>query len=311
MTVRRRLRNTGFVRGVAIISAAVIALGACSFSAELPPPTGNPQIDASISIDGPADDVDGDGVKNTVDNCPSVANAMQFNEDTDATGDECDPCPQLADPADDMDTDGDKVGNGCDPRPTMAGDKLAYWNGFHVPSTALPDRLVMIHGSAARWAVSGGTLIHTRVDEDWGVPAVDVMAPHHTTDTTFQITAAVNNVSTAAAAGAVVDIAADDSLYYDCQARTDFQRREMWLRDPVNGTAGWTALEGTNATTPNDIYRITIHRTATDLPCRTTRLNQTSIDLSNSADAAGNTRAGLFARNVDVRFRYIAVYTSP
>jgi MYXO-CTERM domain-containing protein len=49
-------------------------------------------------------DSDGDGVDDSLDNCPAVANAGQEDADADGLGDACDPCP--ADPTDDFDGDG-------------------------------------------------------------------------------------------------------------------------------------------------------------------------------------------------------------
>jgi hypothetical protein len=75
---------------------------------------------------GPADS-DGDGVNDTADNCPSVANANQANHDGDANGDACDPdddndavadasdnCPRLAN-TNQANHDGDANGDACDP----------------------------------------------------------------------------------------------------------------------------------------------------------------------------------------------------
>ena len=263
-------------------------------------------IDAR-TIDGPADDVDGDGVKNTADNCPGVANMGQFDEDGDLKGDECDPCPHLTGAADD-DGDTDGVGNGCDPRPGTSGDKLAYWNGFHVASASLPDELVMIHGQAARWSIAGGFLVFDSTDDEWGMPAVNVGAATHSIDTQFEITASYTG--TAAAAGVAVDVAADDTDMFECQARTDAGRRELWRRVPA-APDGWSNIVMLTANTPNDIYRVIFHRTAGDLACTTTRQGQISVDMTSSLNSANNTRAGLFARNVDAKFKYVAVYTSP
>ena len=44
------------------------------------------------------DDVDGDGIDNTVDNCPTVANADQADADNDDKGDVCDTCPDDPNP---------------------------------------------------------------------------------------------------------------------------------------------------------------------------------------------------------------------
>lgn len=73
-----------------------------------------------------ADDRDGDGVVDTTDNCPTVANSAQGDMDGDGLGDVCDPdfdgdgvenltdnCPGAPN-ADQLDTDGDGAGNACD-----------------------------------------------------------------------------------------------------------------------------------------------------------------------------------------------------
>jgi hypothetical protein len=88
--------------------------------------------DAEICvIGGPVTppDQDGDGLADSKDNCPAVANADQVNEDGDMFGDACDPCPQLVDVAV-VDADGDQIGDACDPN---AGTRDALWlfEGFH------------------------------------------------------------------------------------------------------------------------------------------------------------------------------------
>jgi hypothetical protein len=83
----------------------------------------------------PYGDDDGDGIINSLDNCPEVPNPGQENEDGDAWGDVCDLCPAYASTTQ-VDTDGDGVGDKCDPRPTTPGDKIVLFEGFHhgVPS---------------------------------------------------------------------------------------------------------------------------------------------------------------------------------
>jgi hypothetical protein len=74
-------------------------------------------------------DMDGDGIIDSEDNCPMVANADQANEDGDMFGDACDPCPQLTDLAI-ADDDGDQIGDTCDPNRGMA-DARWLFEGFH------------------------------------------------------------------------------------------------------------------------------------------------------------------------------------
>jgi hypothetical protein len=295
------------LRGLATVTALVFA--GCNFSTPVPGETGGENdagIDAKM-IDGPPDDVDGDGVKNVADNCPNVANTPQFNEDGDSRGDECDPCPQLSAANDDADDDGDNIGNGCDPHRGTPGDVLTYWNGFHTPPSSLPTPFTMIHGQASRWSIVGGNLEFDSTNDDWGMPAVDVGKTKHTIDSTFQI---VTTFIGAAAAGVAVDIKADDTDLFDCQARIDNGRREMWRRNPP-APDGWSALTFMSVTTPIDTYRIVLERNPTDLLCTNTRAGQISVNLTDGTDSIQNTRAGLFARNADVKFRYIAIYTSP
>jgi hypothetical protein len=58
-------------------------------------------------------DADADGVRNRLDNCPSVANADQADTDGDGVGDVCDNCASVSNP-DQTDTDGNGVGDACE-----------------------------------------------------------------------------------------------------------------------------------------------------------------------------------------------------
>jgi len=130
--------------GVVVIATALFAL---------PTGCGRLGFDAASSTDGDAgsdpNDVDGDGVVNADDNCPMVANPTQANEDGDAFGDACDPCPPFADTEPPVDSDSDGVGDACDPSPNTPGDTIVTFEGF---SSDLPDDWT----SACTWTISGG-----------------------------------------------------------------------------------------------------------------------------------------------------------
>lgn len=67
---------------------------------------------SSTHADLPPGDLDGDGVANGSDNCPSVANPSQ------------------------VDTDGDGLGDACDPTPTSSGDVLTFASMSGLPGGA-------------------------------------------------------------------------------------------------------------------------------------------------------------------------------
>ena len=67
----------------------------------------------AISITDIDEDSDGDGIPNSSDNCPSVANASQADADGDGVGDACDNAATVANP-DQRDTDSDGVGDVLD-----------------------------------------------------------------------------------------------------------------------------------------------------------------------------------------------------
>ena len=61
----------------------------------------------------PTIDSDGDGIPDSQDNCPNLANPDQEDSDGDGLGDVCDNCPTVANP-DQADSDGDGVGDACE-----------------------------------------------------------------------------------------------------------------------------------------------------------------------------------------------------
>lgn len=67
----------------------------------------------------PSADMDGDEIADSVDNCPSVANADQADSDGDGVGDVCDNCPNIANP-NQADSDGDGIGDACENQPPVA-----------------------------------------------------------------------------------------------------------------------------------------------------------------------------------------------
>ncbi|MES1157545.1 MAG: thrombospondin type 3 repeat-containing protein, partial [Haliangium ochraceum] len=109
----------------------LVLLGACSDPSHEMETARDAGPDATIDAD--PTDADGDGVRDSDDNCPYIANALQNDEDSDDVGDACDRCPVSAD---DTDRDNDGVGDACDPNPDVGGDRIVLFEGF--AGTALP-----------------------------------------------------------------------------------------------------------------------------------------------------------------------------
>lgn len=144
--------------------------------------------DAKIIDSPPEADDDGDRVLNKDDNCPTVSNPTQNNEDQDARGDACDPCPVDDSPGADDDDDQDGVGNGCDPEPGMVNrmDVFEGFNGSGPPVGATVTGTWSYSGGQARSAASGANTAMTA----WAGATTDTeMVSAHFTITSFDPTA--------------------------------------------------------------------------------------------------------------------------
>jgi hypothetical protein len=100
-------------------------------------------------------DSDGDGIDDSVDNCPMKYNPDQGDEDKDGIGDACDPCPI---DKDNSDPDKDGVAGLCDPHPNTPGDTIIAFQGFHGPIDPSKWQVKQLAGT--------GTVA---VDKDFGV----------------------------------------------------------------------------------------------------------------------------------------------
>jgi hypothetical protein len=80
-------------------------------------------------------DWDFDGIYNSEDNCPMLANPVQADSDTDGVGDLCDNCPETANPLQ-LDSDLDNIGDVCDAEvlilsPSRLPDGYLNWEYFY------------------------------------------------------------------------------------------------------------------------------------------------------------------------------------
>jgi hypothetical protein len=142
------------------------------------------RVDAAVDAepDSPPGDVDSDSFLDNVDNCPAAANADQHDEDGDAIGDVCDPCPHLTGTA--ADADGDGVGDACDPQPAVAKQHIKFFDPFttsraewqHTGIVRVTDQLrSMPPSGSTHLNVANGEL---RIITGGSVTAVSASGPH-------------------------------------------------------------------------------------------------------------------------------------
>ncbi len=106
----------------------------------------------TITVVGQIEDADGDGVADSVDNCPNFPNADQVDSDNDGLGDPCDEspqpdfdgdgvandfdnCPNNSNPGQE-DNDGDGIGNVCDDTPDGEVSCTSYTSSINTHISA-------------------------------------------------------------------------------------------------------------------------------------------------------------------------------
>ena len=239
--------------------------GFCSSADASPPP-----------LDAPPIDSDGDGIVDSLDNCPTVANPGQENEDGDALGDACDPCPV---DIDNTDSDGDGVGDACDPNPMMMGDRIVLFEGFH-------------HGLPMGWTATTGAV--TAAGDDATITAAAAtpawIAPPLAAplDATLSASATIGTVD----APGMDDADFGIGLPYAVATGTDVGIL-CWLYQPPNAGTHRAALE--NHATHADLasaafawqtgtdYVFTLQRTATSYRCNVATPGMTTAPLTATA----------------------------
>jgi hypothetical protein len=258
------------------------------------------QVDAAVDAtpDSPPGDSDGDGILDDVDNCAAASNADQHDEDSDAIGDACDPCPHLGGTASDV--DGDGVGDACDPDPSVAKQHIKFFDPFTTSQpewqhgtgvTRLTDQLrAMPPTGSTRLGVPTGEL---RIIAGGSVTAVSSTTPHM-----MQIAFGLNTAGDdyyyaqfydASGSGGSVDLAKADSGVFTVLAGASYGGKlptgawSMQIDESVSAqTLGLTARVGGLAYGP--------FATAASTPA-----------------LISNAEVGIYTRNVDVRVDYMLI----
>ena len=278
-------------------------MAACRFAPGSPPSsstddaTGDGVVtDVSMMSDG-----DHDGIVDSADNCPAVANPDQHDEDGDGVGDVCDPCPQIANAT--TDSDGDGVADACDPHPQVAGDHLVAFDAF-ATAGALPPGWTAKAGAATNWTVSGDAL-HVSVGNTTYIVLRDTASTRHAIDIGFDLSAVATGQSFATI---LTDAKADLHQFVACGIRVDTNYRELLTYDQALAMQ-YTAL-GTDSSEPLTVpgsYRVFTVMDPTSESCTVPTVGSPHL-MTGSHASSGNTSVGIRVMNVTASYRYAAIY---
>lgn len=248
-------------------------------------------------------DTDGDGVVDSIDNCPTMANTDQHDHDGDGRGDVCDVCPHLVDAG--GDADGDGVGDACDPRPTEAGDRIALFEGFYGPgnwNAVIGDP----------WQVANGDAVQSDT-----VMQHQIMAGLSLANAFVDVRVKVDQVTNSAASRKSVGVVLgykDTGDYFFCGLASPQGYAEVEGGRVGGGqyyfnqnqfdaqmSGDWTVIQARTTQAPGDVAHMdcTGHRGQVD--------SQTGYD--DDADASGD--IGLRTNGANASFDYVFVVDVP
>lgn len=265
-----------------------------------------PVADARL-VDGPlADaapdanpDIDGDGVPNATDNCPTVPNPGQENEDGDRFGDACDSCPAYAhdNPSD---PDGDGVSDECDPRPNTPGDAIVLFEGFHagVP----PGWTTGGMWTAANDAVSVGQSLRSYL-------STTITSTQHETISAGLTVDSLDNSGTDAAAGVVDN-------FNRAATRSGVFCHVMRQETPAGTPIAVADLNTHVMTTPFELvvgapYVVALRRDASQYTCTGAHGPVTASVATTAATTITPDGIGIRANHAGTSVRWVMVVANP
>jgi hypothetical protein len=231
------------------------------------------------------DDFDLDGILDADDNCPTVINVNQGNEDGDKFGDACDPCPVVADD-DPPNADGDEVADACDPLPTIPGDHIKYFEGFHTDVPAGWEEV-------GAWTHAMGAVQTSSTTASLGVVATD-----RSRET---VSAALTFDDAAGTAGVVDNKMVAGSTGVACTLSMAQGVALYSLADAANPTTQpYTLVPGTK-------YTVKLRRDMNAYACSVTEGTATGTTTKNLFVSNTPWVSGVVASNATVRFHWFMV----
>lgn len=263
----------------------VVAFAGCGGTNESPLVDASPDADQLTRPDA-TNDFDLDGILDANDNCPTVINVGQGNEDGDKFGDACDPCPIVADD-NPPNADGDEVADACDPLPTMPGDHIKYFEGFHSAVPAGWEEVGM-------WTHDTGAVVTSSASASLGVVATDRSRETVSAAVTFDAAGTagvVDNKMVAGSTGVACVLGAQGVAVYS-------------LADAANPTTqAYPLTTGTR-------YVVKLKRDANAYTCSVSDGTATGTTTKNLVISNTPWVSGLVASNATVRFHWFMVVES-
>jgi hypothetical protein len=271
----------------------------------------DPNIDGSPQmIDGhiTANDTDGDGIENSVDNCPDVPNPDQANEDGDKFGDACDPCPVEANDTP-SDPDGDGVADGCDPHPTTPGDKIVVFEGF---ANGIPTTWDVVGTTSA---AAGSISLTTVANNHTSVIAPGTFA-NATVSASIQVDAQVGSFDSATTLAIPYDPGTDDGIFCELYAplASSPNNRILDLYDSLDAANPNTMGELSNTgfgwqlATP---YRVSLTRVGNQYKCSGIDGGTTHSTNGSTNDVPATLRATVAVYGSNATVQWMMVVSSP
>jgi len=258
-------------------------------------------------------DTDNDTINDAIDNCRTIANTDQANEDGDTLGDVCDPCPPYKTYGPNnmdanFDSDGDLVGDGCDPNPTTFGDRILLFNGFNQQVSGT------IAGPVGATVANGLATIIAPAANDWGAVGFPI-----TVDTSKQLSVTTAlEVMTIHPTGVLAAKGGAPLTFFDGSSRGvaciygegQNMNPALSLTDVNNNNPPTIDEAPTPATL--QFADVTIRqRAGNSYECLLVQDPATATGVSNIPIAA-QTHAGVYARSADISFRWVlAVQSGP
>ena len=245
--------------------------------------------------DGPPGDRDSDGVPDSSDNCPVIANPDQRDEDADGVGNLCDNCPATANTSQ-ANSDGDGVGDACDPEPGSP-DHIALFEGFDaMPAGWTLDTEVTVAGGKIHVPSFEGGLAPLMSDHGWVETHYALESLITGSSITYRSVELVSQAGTTGVQGYRCAV-------FDNPSNPGDRHGELQMFVNPYDIAGGNA-DGHNHAV-GDAGRLWLAYSTQTLDCKTTL---PAGELTAAAPEARTGQPGVYTQNLGAAFDYLVVY---